>query len=148
MIWFKDVRSGEIFEKQDVCAEEFQEEYEHPENLIVVDVYYCDGSGYNGKSSSYAYGKKGLIVKFTIFSSKTNNEMEYCAVLGAMKEADKHSVILTDSQLVVYQTIGKWKVKSEHLIKLNEEAANILTEKHLTLRWIPREENIAGEVFE
>lgn len=47
-----------------------------------------------------------------------------------------------DSQLVVNQVAGSWKVNKENLKPLNAEAKALLSKFHSTLvEWIPREMN-------
>lgn len=76
---------------------------------------------------------------------KTNNEAEYQALIEALKRAKKEGWfccrILSDSQLVVKQTLGQWKCNQTHLQELRNEAMGLLAVLHATLEWIPREQN-------
>lgn len=110
---------------------------------------FCDGSGWNGRESRWCViveGRDPIVQSY--FDSRTNNEMEYRSVLYAIATSNKDDIILTDSQLVVNQVNGKWKVKSEHLKTLCIRAQSLLELRGSTLKWIPREENLAGKVFE
>ena len=78
----------------------------------------------------------------------TNNEMEYAAVLWALNKAVDGDIILTDSQLVVNQVAGKWKVKEPRLDTLCKLARLKMEDKDVSLEWIPREENLAGKVLD
>jgi ribonuclease HI len=53
----------------------------------------------------------------------TNNQAEYtgllCGLNHAIQLGIKNILIEGDSQLIIFQTIGKWKVNNEHLILLN-----------------------------
>ena len=45
------------FENKTEC-DNFFDDYINPQNLLIVEPIFCDGSGWNGKSSAYAFGKK------------------------------------------------------------------------------------------
>jgi ribonuclease HI len=53
----------------------------------------------------------------------TNNQAEYtgllCGLNYAIQLGIKNILIEGDSQLIIFQTIGKWKVNNEHLLLLN-----------------------------
>lgn len=112
---------------------------------------WCDGSGFNGERSGYAIacddGSEPVIVWEPI--DKTNNEREYEAVLTALRDiASKGDQILTDSQLVVNQVNGKWKLKEPKLFSLCVQCKKLLAEKKCTLKWIGRNDNMAGHLLE
>lgn len=75
----------------------------------------------------------------------SNNVAEYQALIEALKRATAEHWrccrILSDSQLVVNQTLGQWKCNQPHLQKLAAEAARLLANLHASLEWIPREQN-------
>ncbi len=76
----------------------------------------------------------------------TNNVAEYRALLLGIelaKELDADEVELVgDSQLIVEQVRGNWKVKQEHLRALNEEAKEALAElASWSIRHVRRGEN-------
>jgi ribonuclease HI len=109
---------------------------------------WVDGSGWNGRETKYVIlpeNGKPLIMKSK--NIKTNNEMEYIAVIEGIKSAENGDEIFSDSQLVVYQTSYKWRVKEKNLIPLHEEVIKLLDEKNITLTWIPRDENKAGKLI-
>lgn len=79
---------------------------------------------------------------------KTNNEAEYMALLLLLEEADRRKMaaaIAGDSQLVVNQVTGRWKIKEPRLKELADRAINLLKKTGSTLEWIPREENAAAD---
>ena len=79
---------------------------------------------------------------------KTNNEAEYMALLFLLEEADRREIaaaIAGDSQLVVNQVTGRWKIKEPRLRELAERAIELLKKTGSTLEWIPREENTAAD---
>jgi ribonuclease HI len=77
---------------------------------------------------------------------RTNNVAEYTALLEALRFVlanDIHSVeIRSDSELVVKQLNGEYKVKSEHLAELNEECRNFLRRlSWYEIKHVPRSMN-------
>lgn len=77
---------------------------------------------------------------------KTNNEAEYLALIAGLELAAAKGVtdldIFLDTQLVVSQVKGEWKIKSDHLRHLAVRARNLL--KHFDsfeISQVPREEN-------
>ena len=79
---------------------------------------------------------------------KTNNEAEYMALLLLLEEADRRKMaaaIAGDSQLVVNQVTGRWKIKEPRLKELADRAIALLKKTGSTLKWIPREENAAAD---
>jgi ribonuclease HI len=146
---FKDINKNIIFNCSDEEAEIFQDNYENPQDLLCVNVWYCDGSGFNGLTSGFALGTNENDIRYIKAKEyKTNNEMEYSAVILASLFANKHDIIRTDSLLVVNQVMEKWKIKYPHLQKLCNILKQIVIEKNLILQWIPREYNIAGKFLE
>ncbi len=76
----------------------------------------------------------------------TNNEAEYSAFIEGLKEAInlgwKDIVVQGDSQLVVNQVAGSWKVNKDNLKPLNAEAKKLLSQfQSAKVEWIPREMN-------
>ena len=76
----------------------------------------------------------------------TNNEAEYQALLLGLALARKHGVraltVSLDSELVVRQLGGRYKVKAAHLRPFYERALRELKEfERYTLRHVPREQN-------
>ena len=111
---------------------------------------WIDGSGWNGSESKYSVvADDGKVLMQSFPEQKTNNEMEYTALIAALSlKAKKGDVIFSDSALIVNQVAGFWKVKKKELFPLCIEAQNLLKEKNCTLIWIPREENKAGHLLE
>jgi ribonuclease HI len=76
----------------------------------------------------------------------TNNVAEYQALLLGLEEARKQEVkklrIFADSELMVKQLTGRYRVKSPHLIPLWREALNALSRFDTwAIAHVPREEN-------
>lgn len=102
------------------------------------------------------YDEKG-VVKNPI--QKTSNVAEWKALLKALDYLDKNHyqreflTVRMDSQLIIMQAIGEYKVRKEHLKPYYERAVQLLSMfDHLDLEWIPREMNfhadrLAGEAY-
>ena len=61
---------------------------------------------------------------------KTNNEAEYIALVGGLRKAAELGIrnlaVKGDSTLVVNQVNGRWKVKTEHLRPMRDEARRLI----------------------
>lgn len=119
--------------------------------------YYTDGSSTIGKSSAHVVtNEKGevLVLEQTLPNDdgtpnwNTNNIEEYLGVIAALNICKDGDEVLTDSQLVVNQINGLYRVKKQHLLTLRDEAIKLSTEKNVAVKWISREENKAGKYFE
>ena len=78
----------------------------------------------------------------------TNNQAEYCALLCALEIYQKevgipgaHLKIFADSQLLVYQLTGRYKVKNPTIRKIFDEASIVLKSFSRTIQHVPREKN-------
>jgi ribonuclease HI len=76
----------------------------------------------------------------------TNNVAEYRALLAGLHKAVELGVdevdVVSDSQLLVRQMTGEYKVKNEALRKLSLEAAALARQlRRVTYRSVPREHN-------
>ena len=76
----------------------------------------------------------------------TNNVAEYSAVVEALRMAQRlgasRVLLEADSELLIRQLEGRYKVKSANLLPLFEECADLLkTFDDYRLRHIPREQN-------
>lgn len=77
---------------------------------------------------------------------KTNNEAEYIALIEALQVATKKNIksikISSDSELIVNQINGKYKINQPHLLELNLKAKELIKQfQHFVLNHIPREQN-------
>ena len=112
---------------------------------------FCDGAcrGNPGPAAIgvVATGENGEEV-FTISQKigiATNNIAEWSALLEASRELKKRNIdqvdIYLDSELVVKQMKGVYKVKNEELKKLKAQVVKELEKINWTIQHIPREKN-------
>lgn len=79
--------------------------------------------------------------------SKTNNQAEYLALLLGIWNVRKymasndHLIIISDSQLMVMQLNGVYRVKDEHLKKLFAVAKNLLVGISCKVQHVLRDQN-------
>ncbi|MDD5336862.1 MAG: ribonuclease HI family protein [Candidatus ainarchaeum sp.] len=91
--------------------------------------------------------KKGKIIgQISEFLGKgTNNIAEYTAVLKALEFAKKlgetEVEIRSDSQLLVKQLKGEYKLKAPHLRELKHKILEAAKGMDLNFKWVPREQN-------
>jgi len=113
--------------------------------------YYTDGSSTIVVKSAYIVtDEKGTLLEFgqTMAPCFTSNEEEYRGVIAALNLCKEGDEVLTDSQLVVNQINGLFKVKAKHLLAYRNEAKELADKKQVLIRWISRDENLAGKHFE
>jgi len=110
---------------------------------------YIDGSRKRNGTYGYCVVEEGK-EPFTFIESGdwTSNEMEYRGLMHALEIAPAGATILTDSQLLVGHVTKGWKVNYPHLRPYVVRAKELVWSKNITLQWIPREQNLAGKVFE
>jgi ribonuclease HI len=121
-----------------------------------INVYTDGGSRGNPGPSGYGLviyddNQKILFKESKYIGVKTNNEAEYAGLIGALnwinnnKDSYKISQInfFADSQLLVRQVQGLYKVKAEHLKPLFNTVKNFLTQINLpySFKDIRRESN-------
>ncbi len=87
--------------------------------------------------------------------ARTNNIAEYQALIRLLRrlhELDRdglsHYAVSGDSQLVVYQMLGRYHVQDAKLLGLHQEAQRLASGLNVTFRWVPRERNRAGHLLE
>jgi len=82
----------------------------------------------------------------------TNNELEYLAVLYALKYIQNNYkrykvTICSDSMLVVNQLNDKWRVTTPTLIPLHAKCAKLL-KSNIIIKWVSRDVNEAGWILD
>jgi ribonuclease HI len=111
---------------------------------------YVDGSG--GPNSGF-----GFFVKETgeSFYKKepniTNNQAEYMAIIMVLKKFLDHNSeinIYSDSKNTVAQLNHEYAINNDQLRTLAMEAWNLIGKyTNLKIKWIPRNENLAGKML-
>lgn len=134
---------------------------EEPPNLPVNPlssecrwIAYIDGAsrGNPGEAASAAWihTPEGVLELKKSIGVGTNNVAEYEALLLALETAVERGVdsieVRSDSELLVKQNKGLYKVKNQNLSKLFIRAKNLEKKfKFFTIRHIPREENAQAD---
>lgn len=114
---------------------------------------YIDGSSLGNPGE----GGCGVILKTeegTILEQKgwylgrtTNNEAEYRGLLYCLELVQpyhpKSLVVYSDSELLVKQLHGKYKVRAKHLLELHQQVKRLLEQGgwQFQIQYVPREEN-------
>jgi len=81
----------------------------------------------------------------------TSNVAEYQAVIEALTWLAEHCpgsriMIVSDSQLVVYQLTGKYGVSKEHLKALRDRVRGMMSKfAEVRFTWVPREQNTQAD---
>lgn len=80
----------------------------------------------------------------------TNNQAEYQAIIAALEEAvslgARHVELKTDSELVVKQINGRYKVKKATLRALYQQVIQLIGSlESFTIAYIPREQNTEAD---
>ncbi len=120
-------------------------------------ILYCDGAS-RGNPGPGAYGFVLLSENEIIFSQGarmgvvTNNVAEYEGLLKGLEKSLElgatEIAVRSDSQLLVRQLLGEYKVKAPHIIPLVEKAKRLLSRfKQVDISHIPREENSAADAL-
>ena len=88
---------------------------------------------------------------------RTNNIAEYSGVIFLLRhlcDMDRQSsrrsayLVCGDSQLVIRQMTGRYRVRSDHLRALNSQARDLAAGLDIKFREVPREKNRAGFLLE
>ena len=108
----------------------------------------CDG-GCQLEKGCWAYVLDDIVIgKCLPAASTTNNVAEYMGLIALLEAINskphcwrREIIILMDSQLVVSQVTGKYKVKKDHLKPLHARVIALLDSLkfRVTLQWVPRE---------
>lgn len=112
---------------------------------------------FDGSCNSSTEGKTGIgvvvlgegktLVEVSEPSGRgTNNTAEYNAVIRALEESERlgadEAEVFGDSELVIRQLRGEYKVRKEHLRPLHAKALELARNiGKVTFNWIPREKN-------
>ena len=121
----------------------------NPSNNLACLFFDGGSRGNPGKAAGGAViimpdGKKHRVGKFLPFA--TNNEAEYTGLIIGLTKAKLLGItaleVKGDSNLVINQVKGVWRVKNDNLHKLYHKVHSLIKEfSQITINWIPREEN-------
>lgn len=133
---------------------------ERPKNYLVAHV---DG-GARGNPGPAGYGvvienPEGVAVKELneFLGHRTNNYAEYCGLLAALQYALEHRIgleVLADSELMVKQMNGEYKVRSPELKVLHEQAQGMTRQlpwfriRHVRREMNKRADRLANEAMD
>lgn len=99
------------------------------------------------------------------YRNHSNNQLEYLGLIhsltalisyqqskgeGSFCVADTNVVVMGDSQLIVNQANGMYKVKTPHLVPLNERVKDLLAQcrklyQSVIITWVPSNRNLADQ---
>ena len=116
-------------------------------------VAYIDGSSFGNPGES-GYGvvlknEEGIVLEIEggYIGKATNNEAEYKGLLACLKLAKQHGIraltVYSDSQLMVNQMKGIYRVKKPHLKEFHSQALEAITAGSIrfSIHHIPRDKN-------
>jgi ribonuclease HI len=111
------------------------------------------GEGYG--SYELRSDTRAEIVRLTFGNNVTNNEAEYRTLIAALHDlieritaqqkrpGDYSLAIRGDSQLVIFQITGQWKVRNARIQTLHREAVTLLDQFGTRdIRWQPRAQSV------
>ena len=123
----------------------------NPSGPTEVIVHIDGASRGNPGPAAYAVvietGDRALVTSFSkVLGQTTNNVAEYRALMAALDYALSHHhlrlKVLSDSELLVRQISGRYKVKSRGLKPLHEQARQMITQlEAFSIEHVPRERN-------
>lgn len=87
---------------------------------------------------------------------RSNNIAEYQALILLLRrlrelaasQSRRRFTVHGDSQLVIYQMTGRYRVQDLKLLPLHREAERLAADLPVAFRWVPRERNRAGHLLE
>lgn len=126
--------------------------------LLQFDGLAQPNPGYSSSGAIiFSEARKPLFEIGRYLGYSTNNIAEYTGlIIGleyAIEKGVKKLLIEGDSQLIIFQTIGKWKVNNETLRNLNTEVKNLLLKfeyvgiKHIGRNLNKKADRITNEVI-
>jgi ribonuclease HI len=111
---------------------------------------FVDGSG--GSNSGFGFFVKETGESFYKKEDNiTNNQAEYMAIISVLKKfsiVQDEVIIYSDSKNTVSQLNHEYAINNEQLRSLAREAWELIPKfVNLKIKWIPRNENIAGKML-
>jgi ribonuclease HI len=118
-------------------------------------VFYTDGSGArpDGMGSAIAWVREDCGEEhFELVDGLTNNQAEYRAIISALESCPSGSLvkIASDSQLVICQIRGEYRVYDPDLADLRNSVNDAVLDRDLNAKftWIPRSHNRADKLLQ
>ena len=115
-------------------------------------IIYTDGGsrGNPGRAASafVAVENEQIIKEDSKFigNNKTNNEAEYEAIIFALESInEKELEIISDSELVIKQITGKYKINKPHLALLNQKVQGLISKRNVVFKNVRRENKFVAE---
>tara|TARA_Y100000310_G_C20650152_1_gene798941 strand:+ start:257 stop:640 length:384 start_codon:yes stop_codon:yes gene_type:complete len=106
---------------------------------------YTDGGsrGNPGKAAcAFVVISKGKIIKqkSKFLKIKTNNEAEYNAIIFALENIkQKQFEIISDSELIIKQITGEYRINKSHLALLNQKVRGLISARKIKFSTVKRE---------
>ncbi|MCE5299582.1 MAG: ribonuclease HI family protein [Spirochaetia bacterium] len=101
--------------------------------------------GHSGIGVVIYKGKEQILMESKYIGETTNNVAEYSALLHLLEVAQKHGIktlkVFSDSELMVKQMNGEYKIRDERLKELASKAVSMKKHIKFELSHIPRESN-------
>lgn len=88
---------------------------------------------------------------------RSNNIAEYQALIHLLRRLQENDrkdriqkayLVCGDSELVIRQMRGVYRVRTPHIARLHSEASQLGKQLDVEFRWVPREKNPAGFLLE
>jgi len=112
--------------------------------------------------AAYVVGKESAVREVEDLATpsgpmRSNNIAEYSALILLLErlsglERDRSVrrgyLVCGDSQLVINQMLGTYRVREAHLVALHREARRLAATLDVLCAWVPRAENPAGKLLE
>ena len=115
----------------------------------MIEIYTDGASRGNPGKSAFAFifikNSKVILLRAEYIGKTTNNVAEYKAIISALSEAVNRNIkkvlLTSDSELVISQIKGMYKIKAPHLKKLNEKVKGLETKFEIVdFKNTPRED--------
>jgi ribonuclease HI len=102
------------------------------------------------------HSEYGLAAEPYTNDASSNNVAEYTGIIKALEwmllnkiGEDKEMIIVRgDSQLIVNQIKGKWKVRAPRIVPLRQRVMSLISKfKAIDIEWVPREQNKEADIL-
>ncbi len=118
---------------------------EHEKYTAFIDGASSGNPGHAGIGVVIYKGKDQVLVESKYIGTATNNVAEYTALTHLLDMAKKHKIkelhVFSDSELMVKQLSGEYKVRDEKLQEFVKTALTFKKDIRFEVTHIPREKN-------